>query len=97
MTRRDDALAFLVAHPRIRLLSGDAILLPYDVDAAEVEMARQMKPELLTLLRAEAERDEAEERSAIFQYEAGFSREDAERLAGIRKVDGFGNTRQAAA
>jgi len=97
MTRRDDALAFLVAYPRIRLLSGDAILLPYDIDAAEVELARQMKPELLALLRGESEWDEAEERAAIFQYEAGFSREDAERLAGIAKVGGSRNTRGAAA
>lgn len=46
-------------------------------------LVRDHRAGLLALL-AEDARDEAEERAAILEYQAGFSREDAERLAELR-------------
>ena len=83
MTTSDlaDALTFL--HGRLcRLLSGERIQLPPGLSVDQVATAKRLKPALLVLL-TEAQVDEAVERAAILEYEAGFTRADAEHLAGL--------------
>jgi hypothetical protein len=48
---------------------------------------------LLALLVAEAERDLFEERAGILEFEAGFTRAEAERLAGLELRDTCAETR----
>jgi hypothetical protein len=79
-----EALAFLKIHSCHLVLVGteEKIQLPPGVAPRMVADGRRIRLTLLELLR-EARHDEAEERAGILEYEAGFTRAEAERRAGL--------------
>ena len=76
-----DAMTFLQGRPCL-LLDGDRIQLPTGLPAEQVAEARRLKPALLVLL-TEALADLREERAAILEFQAGFTRAEAELQARV--------------
>lgn len=76
-----EALVFLETCP-CHLVEDDRIQLPSGLPHDQVLKAKSMKAALLEIL-LEARNDEAQERAGILEFEAGFTRQEAELRAGI--------------
>jgi hypothetical protein len=72
-TLRARGMGLLIVEGKLRIPKGHT--------PAEVELVRLLKAELVEIL--ERDEDLRQERAAILEHEAGFSRVDAERLAGL--------------
>jgi hypothetical protein len=66
----------------LELVEGCRLRIPAGHTPAEVELVRMLKQELLEILEQDAE-DLRQERAAIFEYDAGIIREQAEGRAGL--------------
>lgn len=77
------ALAYLdtlQAQGLVLKVVGGRLSIPPGHTRAEVELVKLVKPELLAILKQDA-KDPAEERAGILEYQAGFTRAEAERMA----------------
>ena len=83
---RAEAAAAYLGSLQARGLSLEAVegrlRIPPGHCPAEVELVRLLKPELVAIMEQDA-RDLAEERAGILEYQAGFTRADAERRARV--------------
>ena len=68
---------------RIQVDGDELVIRPgRGIPSQDLDLARELKAELMGILR-EATIDAAEERAAILEYDAGFTRNEAEMLASV--------------